>query len=377
APPAPSLPAPTPSGPSGIQALAGLTEITPPLSHITTSWLPLQITSRSIGIIGLRLFYIVGGDRIESSVIGADADPQTLVNVPRCQAINQLAAAGNTMAYVVTSPAGAAAEIGGCGGLGQVSWSLWLLDLSGGGPKQVASGVRDAGNIDFAEFPIRVALTDTAYAFNRPPTTATASPTETVEVHSIEGHMLWSSRIDASVTGVMLGGSSLAILTGSSGASGPFDLWTSDPNNPEFMRVAVAASSASISPDGSYLTWDLTTTDPRYQASPRPTVGIETIGSGQVAYLTTPTTSDLPEGTHPAVSSTVRGPVVAWFATAPGGTVYPAFRFAAGGGAGVFESVQLPVWLDVEGSSLIWVAESRDGWSAMAFAIDLATLAPI
>lgn len=359
-----------------MEALTGLTRVTPQLSQIATSWLPLQITSRSLGVIGLRLFYVVAGDRIESSVVGATADPQILITVPRCQAINQLVAAGNAVAYVVTSPAGAAAEIDGCGDLAHVTWGLWLLDLGSGRPRQLAHGIRDSSNVNFAEYPIRVALTDSEYAFNRPPAAASQGTAETVEVHALDGRTLWTSQSETPVTSVMLGGPRLAFLTGSSAATGPFNLWTSDQTSPTPSRVGVAASSASLSPDGSYLTWDLTTTDPRFPVVSLPTVAIETISSGQVDYLMTPTTSDLPEPIHPAVSATKRGPVVAWFATAPGGTVYPAFRFAAGGSAGAFESAQQPVWLEFEGSSLVWVSQSRDGWSAIAFAVDLTNLTP-
>jgi hypothetical protein len=32
------------------------------------------------------------------------------------------------------------------------------------------------------------------------------------------------------------------------------------------------------------------------------------------------------------------------------------------------------MWMQVQGGTLVWVAESADGWSKVAFAVDLATL---
>lgn len=378
--PAPAV-APGTTGvvPGGIEALAGLTgltQVTPPLDRITTSWLPLQITSRSLGVIGRRLFYIVTTDRIELSVIGSSADPVTVVTVPACEAVNQLAAAGDWLAWVVTSPAGSAEGTSGCTSLGQISWSLWLLDLRGGSPRKVASGVREETSADVAEFPTHVALTEAAYAFDRPAAANDPGQGETVEVHAIDGTLLWSSPIQAPVTDVMLGGSKLAVVTQNAGQGSPkLTLWVSNARQPVLREEAQPATSASLSADGTYLAWDLTLTTGLSRGSAMSDVEIESLASGQITFLTAPTTADLFEPTQPAVASTASGALVAWFATAPEGTVYPAFRLTRGGG-GLLESVQLPVWLHVDGSTLMWVAESSDGWSAMAFAVDLTAVAP-
>jgi hypothetical protein len=80
----PSAPAPASGAPGDaarqLQAITGLQQVTQ-IPGETLTWLPLQITSRSFGIVGKRLFYVVAGDRIESSVIDSTADPQTLVTV--------------------------------------------------------------------------------------------------------------------------------------------------------------------------------------------------------------------------------------------------------------------------------------------------------
>jgi hypothetical protein len=77
---------------------------------------------------------------------------------------------------------------------------------------------------------------------------------------------------------------------------------------------------------------------------------------------------------RPSISSTSRGLVVTWFATAPDGAVYPAVRYAAGGNGAFLPSLQEPIWMSVQGGTLFWVAESVDGWLKAAFAVDLASL---
>lgn len=357
---------------TGLDALTELTQVQPIPSQIRQSWLPLQITSRSMAVIGLRLFYVVRADRIESSVVGSTDDPQTLVQVSGCDAINQLAGAGHELGYVVTSPAGSTSQAGGCGDTSTVAWSVWLLDLNGGSPQQVARGTRESSSISVDEFPVHLALTASAYAFDRPPVSEAAGSDETVEVHAIDGELLWTSETAALVSHVMLGGNRLALLTERSPlGEGLLDLWTSDAGHPRSTWVAQPASSASLSPDGSYLTWDL----PPAAGSPTSTrqsgVGILSLDSGGVEFLAAPTGSETPAPLNPTISSTESGPVMAWFATAPGGSVYPAFRFPAGASGAVLSSVQAPVWMDIEGGTLIWVAESYDGWSAVAFAVDL------
>jgi hypothetical protein len=370
--PAPSA-GPTGDGPQLLEAITGLTQVAR-VPGETITWLPLEITSHSFAIVGKRLFYIVAGDRIESSVLGSGADPQTLVVAARCHNINQLAAAGNYLLYVETFDA-PPATTGGCDGFGLIGWSLQLLDLGNGSTRNVAGGTRQTRIPDVAEYPIHIALTDTAYAFDRPNAASDLGGGETVEVHSIDGATLWTSPTDAHVADVMLGGARLGVLT-----EKPWPafqtriLWVSDAAHPELREVAEPASSGSLSQDGAYVSWDLRLhLGPNHQTL-LPNLGVAETATGMGTFLDPPTTADLQSPARPMVSNTSKGPILTWFATAPDGTVYPAFRWLQGGGSGFLESVQEPVWIAVENSTLIWVSEGRDGWSTVAFEADLTSL---
>ena len=76
----------------------------------------------------------------------------------------------------------------------------------------------------------------------------------------------------------------------------------------------------------------------------------------------------------PAVLATASGPFVAWLSISPDGTVVPAFNWPGRSRSGFLESVQQPVWLAVSGNSLVWVAESSDGWSSVAYSADISKL---
>jgi hypothetical protein len=363
---------PRPSG-STAAGFDGLRQVKPVPGQITETWLPGQISSPSMAIMGGRLFYIVDGDQIQSTVVGSNGARETHVVVPPCRGINQLAAAGHELAYVVTSPGGPTAQVSNCGKSGQISWSLWLLDLNGGSPRQVAEGVRPAGSMDITEFPVHFALTDSAYAFDRPPTSAAGGPGETVEVHSIDGRLLWSSKTQRPVAEVMLGGGTLAILTDVVDRSaGAVDLWVSDESNPNPAPVDQPAGSASLSPDGSHLAWAVAPQAP-FPAN-EPDVAVETVSLGLEVPLVTPTDRLSPAPLRPDISSTSRGLLVTWFATAPGGAVYPAIRYVGGGNGVVLPSFQEPVWMKAQAGTLFWVSESSDGWSKAAFAVNLSTL---
>ncbi len=318
-----------------------------------------------MALIGRRLFYVVDRDRIESTEIGGSAPEQSLVSVPRCEGIGQLAAAGHELAYLVTAPGGSTAQASACGGGGTVSWSVWLLDLDGGPARQVAHGVRGASTIDVAEVPVHLALTNSAYAFNRPPSSAASGAGETVEVHALDGRLLWASRTTRPVADVMLGGGTLAIMTDAlSDAGKVFDLWTSSAARPDLSPVDQTAGSASISPDGLHLTWDV--------AGSR--VSMDTISLGRQMPVATPTDRAAPAPLRPAVWSIGGRLAVTWFTTAPGGAVYPAVRYATGGNGAFLTSLQEPTWMTVQDGVLVWVAESADGWSKVVSAVDLATL---
>lgn len=361
---------------TGIDALAGLTRVELAPDAVRQSWLSTQISSRSMASIGLRLFFVVGGDQIKSTVIGREEGPNTLVSVPYCQTINQLAAAGDELAYVVTSPASPAAAIDGCGGSGTLSWSIWILDLVGGSPRQIAHGTLVPNSLEAAESPIHLALTASTFAFDRPTASTDAGQGTTVEVHAIDGTPLWSSWSQAPVTSIMLGGKRLAVLTEASTQSGPMKrLWIADAGHPLLSEVARPASSASFAPDGSYLAWDVWPSVAFGESSSLPEVAIEMLDSGRVQALTTLNASTMPESLQVSISVTRAGPAIAWFATAPDGSVYPAFRFAGGGDGEILASSQQPMWLSVEDGTLIWVAERSDGWSNVAFAVDMLSVA--
>ena len=361
---------PTPNGPDVLQTLTGLARLPLPPGRVTVSSLPLRVVDRSMALIGPRLFYIVASYRIESSVIGSSADPQTLAVAGAGESINELAAAGGSLVYVVTSTSGAAGQMGSFGGALQVTWTVWLLDLKSGDRRQLAGGTGYTSDFTGADLPIHVAVTGSAYAFDRPASSPGTTGGETVEVHSLDGGLLWSSAVPSAVLDLMLGGNRLAILTQDAGSRAVArTLWLADATHPNPLEVSRPASSASLSSDGAYLAWDLAPVAGS-GGSLVSNVGIENTASGTVTFLRPPTTAAvLPSG--PSVSATAGGPVVAWLATAPGGLVYPAFSYAGGGAAGFFDSVQQPVWLQVEGTQLTWVTESRDGAFAKAFAADL------
>jgi hypothetical protein len=378
APPAPASPfvQPPPSVRGGLEGATGLTRVPSYLVLMTASALPGQTTSRSFGLIGSRLFYVVANERIESSVIGSPGDPQTIVTVSGCQAISELAAHGDSLVYLVTSPEGAAAKIDGCGTSSRVGWTLWLLDLRGGSPRMLAQGVRDAADFGGAVSPSHVALSDAAYAFDRPTVSNDPSRGETVEVHSIDGALLWATSVGAPVRRVMLGGGRLAVLTQGPGTGRTArTLWLSDAAHPVPAEVASPASSASLSSDGSYLTWDLTLVAGLSSASRQLDIEVEDTTSGRPTFLAAPITAGFLGATHPTVSATGGGAVVAWLATAPSGSVYPAFTFTADGSAGFLDTDVQPVWLESQGSSLTWVTESPDGSVFTVFEADLSTIA--
>jgi hypothetical protein len=365
-------------------ALAGLTQVDPLPGQIRETWLPGQITSRSMAVGGKSIYFIVGGDRIESTVVGGDGSRQTLAQVAPCEGINQLAAAGHELAYVVTSPGGPSAQLHACQGAGTVSWSIWLVDLDGGAPRRLDHGVRAAGSIDVAEFPVHIAVTATAYAFDRPPATAAGAETgEIVEVHSLDGRLLWASPTQRPVTQVMLGGGTLAVLTAASPpAPGVVDLYLSDAAHPELRPVEQPARSASLSPDGAFLTWDVAYQGPWDSTLQGPfpgpnspmAVAIVSVRSGFAGLLSTWTDRKAAAPLRPGISNTGDGLVLTWFATASDGFIYPAIRYVNGGNGIYLPSLQEPIWVSVQGGTLYWVAEDAGGWSKVAFAVDLADL---
>ena len=377
--PSPATPSdgPTPSGADFLQAMTGLAQLPLPPSEVTASTLPLRVVDRSMAAVGPRLFYVIASYRIESSVIGSSANPQTLAVAGTGQSITELAASGSSLVYTVTSVNGATDQPGSLGASLQVTWSVWLLDLKSGARTQVAQGTRYTSSFAVSDIPIHVAATDSAYAFERPASPGGPGQDDTVEVHSLDGRLLWSSPAPGAVLDVMLGGGRLAVLTREAGSpAAALTLWLSDTTHPDLVAISHPASSASLSSDGGYLAWDLAPVAGPSSQSLLSDVGLENTTSGAVTLLGRITTAATLPSAGPSVSATAQGPLVAWLAAAPGGLAYPAFSFASRGAAGFFDAGQQPVWLQVEGTRLTWVTERRDGGFAMAFATELSRPEP-
>jgi hypothetical protein len=369
--PAPSTPV-VGAAQIGIQSLK---RVDPAPGQMSVAWLPDQISSPSLALLGRRLYYVVDGNRIAFTGIGAAPSGGSVITASTCEGINQLAAAGHELAYVVTSPGGPSDQMASCGDPSSVSWSIWLLDLNGGLPHQVAHGTREATALDIAEFPVHLALTESAYAFDRPPASAAAGIGETVEVHALDGRLLESSHTQRPVAAVMLGGSTLAVLEEElSHSDKVFALWASGPGRPDLAPVDEPSRSAALSSDGSYLTWDVVYRGPYPTPADEADVAIETVVSGREVPLAAPTDRTSPAPLRPAIWSVNGRLAITWFATAPGGAVYPAIRYATGGYGAFVASVQQPLWMEVQGSTLVWVVEDPASLSKAAFAVDISSL---
>ncbi|HJX68191.1 MAG TPA: hypothetical protein VJ258_05640 [Candidatus Limnocylindrales bacterium] len=342
-------------------------------SDISMSWLSDSITGRSLAAIGTRIFYVVDSNRIESTVIGSDVEPQSLVSVPSCRTINQIAAAGDLLAYVETHPVGAPLDASGCGRPTSVAWSIWLSDLQGNQPRQVASGVRLARSEEIRLYPVHLALSASAYAYEVPLSPAQLSPFERVAVRSTgNNRLLWSAQTDGGVSDILLGGSRLAVVTdGALMTEARMELWTGDASHPQLKRVGEPAASASISEDGTYLAWDSRAPWERSLSTAQAALVVDKFDSGLPQNILLPAAFCAPEPLRPVVSSGLTGPIVAWYATVGRGAVYPAFLDAANETGVALFSVQSPAWIDLQGSILIWVSADLGGES-IAFAADLA-----
>jgi hypothetical protein len=367
----PTAPGPTTRPSTPAEQLAALTGL-PRFAAVpgeTSSDLRQPISSPSPAVAGGMLYYIVGGDQIMASALasGSAPAPAALVSVPHCQAITEVAAGGGHLAYVVAFANIPAATQGGCDGFGQVAWSLRIMDLTTGRSTTVASGVRRESGVLTIGIPIHVAVSDTAYAFDRPDAATDEGGGEMIEVHSFVGALLWATKSADPVTDVMLGGDKLAVVTQSVRSSaGSRSLWLASSTRRHLEEIAQPMSSASLSADGRYLAWD---TEPQVGLSSHsrvPDVGIANTVTGAVGYLEAPTSGSLAGGTDPQVFETARGVLLTWLTTAPDGSVYPAFTWLLGG-RGFIETDQKPIWVTVEGGILIWLTESADGQRVRAF----------
>ena len=362
-----------------IAGLDGLARFNPAPADVRTSWLPDNIASPSLAAIGTRIFFVVGTTRIETTVIGSVAPPKTLVSAPPCVAINQVVAAGTVLGYVQTSPVGdsnsgsasaaasasSTATATGCARTSSVAWTIWFTDLGGGHPRRMASGIRYVDSAATRMYPVRLAMTPTIFAINRPNSPGLMYAGETVEVRQVkDGKLLWAPQTDKYVANLMLGGSTLAVLERDSG----LELNIADAVGPSLFPVARPASTASLSEDGRFVTWDVAADTAHDIAAGVATLQLPS-GGRTLLPVATNSTSSTP--LQPVVSSTSTGPIVAWYSTAQGGAVYPAFRDSADSGSGVFSIVQAPIWIALRGSTLILVTTDRDGGYTVAFALDL------
>jgi hypothetical protein len=340
----------------------------------TVTFLPLQISSTP-AISGNRLFFVVGGNTLESSVIGSTADPIRLVSVRQCKAITEIAAAGDSLMYLVTWPESANPTATGCDTITRIDWSLQLMDLRSRTSHEVATGSRAKVVPEFDGFPIRFSITPTEYAYDRPNDDTRANGPETVEVHALDGKLLWQTTASSHVDDLDLAGDRLAVITQFWWpAPGTRTFFIATATHPEFQEVSESPESVVLSADGRYAAWNITL---RIGVNPEIVSGdvaVDDWAKGGVTSAYPPVVADGVVAMSPAVLATSSGPFVAWLSIGPDGTVYPAFNWPGRNRSGFLESVQQPVWLAVSGNSLVWVAESSDGWSSVAYSADISNL---
>ena len=340
----------------------------------TVTFLPLQISSTP-AISGNRLFFVVGGNTLESSVIGSTADPIRLVSVRQCKAITEIAAAGDSLMYLVTWPESPNPTATGCDTITRIDWSLQLMDLRSRTSHEVATGSRAKVVPEFDGFPIRFSITPTEYAYDRPNDDARANGPETVEVHALDGKLLWQTTASSHVDDLDLAGDRLAVITQFSWpAPGIRTFLTATATHPAFQEVSESPESVVLSADGRYAAWNITL---RIGLNPEIVSGdvaVDDWAKGGVTSAYPPVVADGVVAMSPAVLATSSGPFVAWLSIGPDGTVYPAFNWPGRNRSGLLESTQQPVWLAVSGNSLVWVAESSDGWSSVAYSADISNL---
>ena len=355
------------TNPWAIEGLPGLSQISPPPFDLSYSMIPSGVPSGSLAVVGLRIFYIVDQRRVESTVVGWSRQPDVLATAPPCHSINQIAAAGHVVAYVESWPIGIPFEATGCGSPTSMAWTVQFMDLAGSSPRIVAAGVTSGGAGRTGLAPVHLGLSDSVYAFER--SDADATLPGIIEVHSVDdGSLLLRTRSDEPVAELLVGGTTLAVLEASAGTrTSDYRLQVADLGDPELRTVADRTSAAAISQDGSYLAWDAG------GGGAGTGVAMQNLASGQTEVVPALSASSTAGPLNPAVSSTSRGPIVAWLATATGGAVYPAFRTLANGSGTAIASVQVTAWVSLQGSVLIWAAAAGDGSLGVAYALDLAT----
>ena len=336
--------------------------------------LPLQISSAP-AVSGDRLFFVVAHQTLESKVIGSTADPISLATVGQCKTITAVAAAGDSLMYLVTGTESPKRTPAGCDPAARILWWLELMDLRATSTRVVANGSRAKVGVAFDSLPIRFSITPTAYAFDRPNDETRVNGPETVEVHGLDGRLLWQTTASAHVDDLDLAGDRLAVITQPSWpAPGVRMFVTSTATNPAFTEVSESPESVVLSADGRYSAWNVTLRmgiNPEVVSSD---VAVNDWTTGGWTFVYPSVVADGVVAMSPDVLATASGPFVAWLSIAPDGSVHPAFNWPGRNLSGFLESAQQPVWLAVSGNSLVWVAESSDGWSSAVYSADISNL---
>ena len=372
----PTLPLPSPAIPAPqLEALLGARLIGKAAGE-TVTLLPLQISSGVPARVGDRLFYVVGGDQVETSVAGQKTDPFTLVTTPHCKAINQIAAAGDSLLFLVSWPDGPNPTTGGCDGFTTIDWSLQVMNVQTGKGRELATGQRAKIAPHLDGFPIHFALTTTAYAFDRPESETAPGGPENVEVRSFDGKTSWTTRTTAHVVQLGLAGDRLMVVTEPSFPTpGPLSVSVATSRSPALEVLGEPATGASISEDGRYVAWDAALHSGPAGRVITSDVLVYDAASGTKSSVAPPAMAQADHvfTMHPTVSSTAAGPFVAWLVVVDT-TVYPMFSWPGKHESGFLDSLQEPMWIDAAAGSLVWIAESADGWTAVAYTAEVAKL---
>ena len=358
-------PSPTPANSlyPEIASLTGVPRFFPAPTDIRTSWLAENVTL-SLAADGTRLFFVTGGTTLQSTVIGSGSPPTVIATVPECQTIAQVAAAGNVLGFVETAPVGARSAAG-CVQSSSVAWSIWLSDINGAHKRRVASGVRQVNSDVTRAHPVRLGLTSRAFAYDRPNSPGLVPTGETIVVNDVAtGKRLWAVQTEAAVIDLMFGGSTIGVLD----REPALRLSIATEGSPGLTPFAFPLSSAALSDDGRYVSWDTVADSASGVASGLATTDLT---SGVTSLLAVPSEADRPAPLRPTVATTGSGAAVAWFQTVKDGIVYPAVDISGAATGGLYSTVQAPLWISLNGNIMTMVATDSDGRYTVAYAVDL------
>jgi hypothetical protein len=358
-------PSPTPADSlyPEIASLTGVPRFFPAPTDIRTSWLAENVTP-SLAADGARLFFVTGGTTLETTAIGSGSLPTVIATVADCHTIAQVAAAGNVVGFVEIAPVGAR-SYDGCVASSSVTWSIWLSDINGAHKRRVASGIRLTNSDLTRAHPVWLGLTPSAFAYDRPNSPGLAPTGETIVVNDVKtGKRLWAVQTEAAVIDLMFGGSTIGVLD----REPTLRLSIATADSPSLTPFAFPASSAALSDDGRYVSWDTAA-----NSSSGVPAGLATtdLTSGVTSLLAVPSEADRPAPLRPTVTTTGTGAAVAWFETLKDGIVYPAVDIAGAAIGGLYSTVQAPLWIALSGHIMTMVATDSDGRYTVAYAVDL------